>query len=109
VTGEVLPARAARPVDGQLRPTVHVSGAPAGLTVGPDEVLVLAYPHPVGRHELEAIRTRLLDSRLRPDQILILAGPDLRVVRIQSRPRNWLARRWAALRRLVARPERRDG
>jgi hypothetical protein len=44
VTGEVLPARAARPVDGQLRQTVHVSGAPAGLTVGPDEVLVLAYP-----------------------------------------------------------------
>jgi hypothetical protein len=73
VGGRYTPSRR----DGQLpaqRSTVEVRGATAGVTVGPDQVLVLTFPPHVDRHELEQLRGRLLDSDLRPGQILLVAG-----------------------------------
>lgn len=55
------------------RVTVEVAGPSEALTVGPDEVLVVVFPN-ANRGDLEHIRSRLTDSMLRPDQILLIAG-----------------------------------
>jgi len=55
------------------RTAVEVQGVKEGLTVGADEVLVIVC-HSYDRRELEAVRDRMRDSGLRPEQILIFGG-----------------------------------
>lgn len=72
----------------ESRPTVEVRGPSEALTVGPDEVLVVVVRGIADRYSLEQVRSRLLDSRLRPDQILLFGsmGPD--DVTIAKAPRS---------------------
>lgn len=64
-------------VDGRYTPAVRTSveipGVKEGLTVGPGEVLVIVC-HTAQRWELEAVRERMRDAGLRPEQILIFGG-----------------------------------
>lgn len=77
---EQEPLRIGRPTPPPLtgaverRPTVEVRGPSEALTVGPDEVLVVVVHGYQDRYSLEQVRSRLLDSSLRPDQILIFGG-----------------------------------
>lgn len=56
-----------------VRTSVEVPGVKEGLTVGPDEVLIVVC-HGSDRWELQAVRDRMRDCGLRPDQILLFGG-----------------------------------
>lgn len=55
------------------RTVVEVPNVKEGLTVGPDEVLVVVC-HATDRWELQAVRDRMRDCGLRPDQIMLFGG-----------------------------------
>ncbi len=58
------------------RSTVDVTGATEALVVGPTDVLIINFPAHWTMRELYQVRDRLLDSDLRPGQILLIAGAD---------------------------------
>lgn len=81
--GAVIPARPATapppppPASGRgvaQRSTVDVTGATEALVVGPNDVLIISYPEDTDMDDLYRLRDRLLDSDLRPGQILLIAG-----------------------------------
>ena len=56
------------------RHIVEIVGAQEAITVQPDQVLVITFPAHTTAAQLEQLRSRLLDSDLRPGQILLVAG-----------------------------------
>lgn len=71
------------------RPTVEVRGAQEAVTVGPTEVLVITFPARTTAGQLETLRGRLLDSELRPGQILLVAGAlSIAVIHNDPKPGN---------------------
>lgn len=91
-SGAVIPARPTSPplppppASGRgvvQRSTVDVTGATEALVVGPNDVLVISYPGDTEMDELYAIRQRLLDSDLRPGQMILIAGAE-KIVRVQG-------------------------
>lgn len=83
--GAVIPPRPAVPPTPPLpasgrgvaqRSTVDVTGATEALVVGPRDVLVISFPESTTMGELYEIRQRLLDSDLRPGQVLLVAGAE---------------------------------
>lgn len=58
------------------RSTVDVTGAREALVVGPNDVLIVSFPEHVTVDELYEIRSRMLDSDLRPGQVLLVAGAE---------------------------------
>lgn len=78
------------------RSTVDVTGATEALVVGPRDVLVISFPDETTMRELYEIRTRLLDSDLRPGQVLLVAGAE-KIVRVETEESPYVRPRPAVL------------
>jgi hypothetical protein len=62
--------------------TINIAGQGTALTVGPTDTLVITIEGNLPPAELTAIRDRLHDVGLRPDQVLIVAGRDVKAYRV---------------------------
>lgn len=91
VGGEVVPVEPVLSGTVDDRASVDVTGLDAtGLTVGPDEVLVLTAPDWIPQHELASHREGI-ETALPPDRYLILQGWKLTKVSLE------VAAQWRAI------------
>lgn len=71
--GQAYKRAAASAERAEQRRAVTVQGVTEGLTVGPDDVLVLTLPQAWDDRQLTAVVDRLADA-LRPDQYIVISG-----------------------------------
>lgn len=90
VTGDLLPAVPDGPAPGAMNttPVVSVEGAVEGLTVGPEDVLILTFNQHTPDWELMRLREMLLEAGLRQDQfVLVSAGWNVGMAKVaRERP-----------------------